>query len=68
MNLSLCLDFVERIFTNFTQPDFAEKLMKSYAKVVVSLTNADHTEPLQEKCNISMTPCSKDKKKVSMDC
>ena len=45
----ICLDFVEPVFTDFTQPDYheiAEKLKTSFAKVVVLLTNAEHTEPL----------------------
>ena len=55
----ICLDFVEPIFTDFTQPDYheiAEKLKTSCAKVVVVLTNAEHTEPLMRKVqDVSMT-------------
>ena len=61
----ICLDFVEPIFTDFTQPDYheiAEKLQTSYAKVVVLLTNAEHTEPLMREVQ-DVYDTSKDKRR-----
>ena len=44
---NMCLDFVEPIYNEFTQPDYrrvAKELLTSYAKLVVLFTIADHTE------------------------
>ena len=45
----ICLDFVEPLYRDFTQPDYlkiAKELMISYAKVVVLFTIPEHTESL----------------------
>ena len=45
----ICLDFVEPIYRDFTQPNYlkvAKELMTSYAKVVVLFTIPEHTESL----------------------
>ena len=56
---SICLDFNQPIYNDFTQPEYyevAKELMVSHANVVLLLTIADHTKPLmRELTNIYYT-------------
>ena len=61
----ICLDFVQPIYSEFTQPDFlkvAKELMTSYAKVVALFTVADHTEFLMTELK-NVYDTSEDKKR-----
>ena len=61
----ICLDFVQSIYNNFTQPeyhDIVKELMTSHAKVVLLFTITDHTDPFMRELK-NVHDAGKDKKK-----
>ena len=61
----ICLDFVQPIYNNFTQPEYheiANELLTSHAKVVLLFTISDHTDPFMRELK-NVHDAGKDKKK-----